>query len=66
MKLLDTVALTTDLPEENLSRGQVGTLVEELAPDVFLVEFSDNQGRTYALLPLEVHQLLPLKYARVA
>ena len=66
MKLLDTVALTTDLPEENLSRGQVGTLVEELAPDVYLVEFSDNQGRTYALLPLEVQQLLPLKYARVA
>jgi hypothetical protein len=31
VKLLDVVALTVDLPEYNLWRGQVGTVVEMLA-----------------------------------
>lgn len=31
VKLLDVVALTVDFPEYNLWRGQVGTVVEELA-----------------------------------
>jgi hypothetical protein len=60
--LLDVVALTEDLPEQGLRRGQVGTVVEELAADVFEVEFSDNEGRTYALLPLRVGQLIVLHY----
>lgn len=62
IKLLDVVALTEDLPERGLSRGQVGTVVEELAPDVFEVEFNDNQGRTYAMLALRSNQLLLLRY----
>ena len=52
MKLLDTVALLEDLPERHLHRGQVGTVVERLRGDVYEVEFSDGEGRTYALLPL--------------
>ena len=44
IKLLDVVALTTDLPEENLWRGQVGTVVEILADGAaFEVEFSDRE-----------------------
>ena len=31
VKLLDVVALTVDLPEYNLWRGQVGTVVDTLA-----------------------------------
>jgi len=62
IKLLDIVALTEDLPERDLRRGQVGTVVEELAPDVFEVEFNDNQGRTYAMLALRSDQLLVLRY----
>jgi len=31
VKLLDIIALTVDLPEYNLWRGQVGTVVEMLA-----------------------------------
>jgi hypothetical protein len=42
--LSDIVALTEDLPERRLWRGQVGTVVELLAPDVFEVEFCDNDG----------------------
>jgi len=60
--LLDIVALTEDLPKEGLQRGQVGTIVENLAPDVYEVEFCDNLGRTYAMLSLRVEQILLLRY----
>jgi hypothetical protein len=60
--LLDVVALTEDLPEHGLPRGQVGTVVEELAPDAFLIEFSDDQGRTDIMLPLRTHQLIALHF----
>ena len=66
MKLLETVALKIDLPKDELVAGQVGTVVEELASDAYLVEFSDDEGRTYAMLPLNEAQLLALKYAKVA
>ena len=62
IKLLDVVALTQDLPDHGLQRGQVGTVVEELAPGVFEVEFSDDEGHTYAMLSLRADQLLALRY----
>ncbi|MDM7995512.1 MAG: DUF4926 domain-containing protein [Acidobacteriota bacterium] len=62
IKLLDVVALTEDLPKRKLCRGQVGTVVELLDPGVFEVEFSDNDGRTYASLALKENQLLVLYY----
>jgi hypothetical protein len=66
IKLLDVVALTVDLPERNMTRGQVGTVVEELAPGVFEVEFSDTRnGHTYATFPVKAEQLLPLRYTPV-
>ncbi|MEH2066507.1 MAG: DUF4926 domain-containing protein [Nostoc sp.] len=49
MKLLDVVALTEDLAEVGLHRGQVGTIVEEYEPGVFEVEFSDLTGKAYAV-----------------
>ena len=60
--LLDVVALTTDLPASGLVRGQVGTVVEVLGPGTCEVEFSDDDGRTYAQLPLREDQLLLLHY----
>ena len=45
IRLLDVVALIDDLPQESLARGQVGTVVEILAPGVFEVEFADDRGR---------------------
>ncbi len=62
VKLLDVVALVQELPSHGLSLGQVGTVVEILAPDVFEVEFSDNEGRTFAELALKADQLLVLHY----
>jgi hypothetical protein len=60
--LLDVVALTEDLPQQKLYRGQVGTVVEILAPNVFEVEFSDDEGQTYAMLALRTDQLMVLHY----
>ena len=62
INLLDVVALTSDLPERGLCRGQVGTVVELLAPGVFEVEFSNDQRRTYASLALRAEHLLVLHY----
>jgi hypothetical protein len=60
IKLLDTVALLEDLPERKLKRGEVGTVVEILAPDVYEIEFSDDEGQRYAELALRGDQLVTL------
>jgi hypothetical protein len=63
-KLLDVVALTTDMPAERLVRGQVGTIVEMLSDGHAEVEFSDEQGKTYAMLALPLAQLIVLHHAQ--
>lgn len=65
MRLLDVVALTEDVPERGLRRGQVGTVVESLGPGVYEVEFSDDSGRTYAMLALREEQLMALHHQPV-
>ena len=62
LELLSVVALLEDDPGHNLRRGQVGTVVECLAPGVFEIEFSDDEGRTYASLSLRADQLLQLRH----
>ncbi|NJL68860.1 MAG: DUF4926 domain-containing protein [Oscillatoriales cyanobacterium RU_3_3] len=62
-KLLDVVALTVDLPQYNLWRGQVGTIVEILADGAaFEVEFSDRNGRTYESVGLRPEQIMVLRF----
>ena len=58
IKLLDTVALLEDLPERKLKRGEVGTVVEILAPDAYEVEFCDDEGQAYAELALRGEQIV--------
>jgi len=60
-RLLDVVALLTDVPEHRLVRGQVGTVVEIL-DGAYEVEFCDEEGVTYAELALERGQLLVLHH----
>ena len=60
LKLLDTVALLQDIPSRKLKRGEVGTVVEILAADVYEVEFCDDEGQTYAELALRANQLILL------
>lgn len=62
LELLSVVALLRDNPEHGLVRGQVGTVVERLDEGVVEVEFSDDDGRTFAQMPVPADQLLPLHY----
>lgn len=64
--LFDVVALRQDMDEHELRRGQVGTIVEILGDDVFEVEFTDNEGRTYSTLALKSEQLMVLHYEPAA
>jgi hypothetical protein len=64
--LLNAVALLNDLPEHGLVRGQVGTIVEPLDEATALVEFSDNEGRAYAIVPCPREALLVLRTAPLA
>ncbi len=51
MKLLDVVEVLHDLPEE-VAKGQVGTVVEELDSNTVLVEFADRNGIALAIFPI--------------
>jgi len=62
IRLLEVVALAEALPDRGLVQGQVGTVVEELAPGVYEVEFSDNSGRTYAVGAIPATSLIVLHY----
>ena len=59
--ILDVVALLSDVPSYGLVRGQVGTVVE-LLDGAYEVEFSDDEGQTYAELALSPDQLLVLRH----
>ncbi len=61
-ELLDVVALLRDISEKSLATGQVGTVVEILDAANMLVEFSDDEGRPYAIVPVQQSQLLVLHY----
>lgn len=54
------VALTEDLPSLGLSRGQMGTVTEKLGPDAYEVEFSNEEGETYATAAIEGAKLMRL------
>ena len=60
IELLSVVALLADIPDKDLLRGQVGTVVETLAPGMFEVDFSDDKGQTYATRALRADQLMRL------
>ncbi|MGH7175988.1 MAG: DUF4926 domain-containing protein [Tepidisphaeraceae bacterium] len=62
IKLLDVVALMEDLPDEGLVRGQVGTVVETVAPGVYEIEFSDDNGQAYAFASMPAEKLLVLHH----
>jgi hypothetical protein len=54
---LDTVALSRDLPEHNLRRGDLGAVVQVLASDLYEVEFVRASGVTEALVSLSSNDL---------
>ena len=62
VELLSVVALVEDMLDRGLRRGQVGTVVENLAPGVSEVEFSDDSGKPYASLSLRSDHLRRLHH----
>ncbi len=64
IKILDVVAITEDIPEHGLRRGEVGTVVERWADGVFEVEFSDDSGKAYAFAALPARQLMKLYFRK--
>lgn len=62
LEVLSVVTLLEDSKDQKVLRGQVGTIVERLAPGVYEVEFSDDEGQTYASLSLRADQLLQLHH----
>jgi len=50
--LLETVALTHDIPQSGLRRGDLGAIVELHDSEAFEVEFVAASGRSQALLRL--------------
>ena len=65
IEMHSVVALVEDLPQEGLVRGQVGTVVENWAPGLYEIEFSDDNGRTYARVTLKAEQLMRLHHEPV-
>jgi len=65
IEMLAVVALLQEVPELGLVKGQVGTVVEDLAPGIYEVEFCDDSGRTYAMASLKAEQLLRLHHEPV-
>lgn len=51
-KLLQTVVLDRDLPEQGLRKGDLGAVVQVYEPDGLEVEFVSASGKTEALVTL--------------
>jgi hypothetical protein len=65
IQLFDVVALTDDVPEHKLWRGEIGTVVECHPGGAYEVEFVAQDGYTYALVTLRAEQLIPLRQKKV-
>jgi len=62
IELLDVVVLTKPMPDLGLRKGALGTVVEVLDKDIFLVEFADTNGITYAMPALAAAELMKVYY----
>jgi hypothetical protein len=69
--MLDLVALLEEMPTTHfatgapltLRRGQIGTVVMTYDGSAFEVKFCDAQGRTFAMMPIPVGNLIRLHEA---
>ena len=64
----DVVALLVDLPNANLQRGDVGTVIQVFAstsdhPEGLIVEFVDEFGKVQAQTDItDLNQIVKLRY----
>jgi len=60
-KVLDTVVLDRDLPQQGLRSGDLGAVVQVYEPDGLEVEFVTASGKTQALVTLQVRDVRPVQ-----
>jgi hypothetical protein len=60
-KLLDTVVLDRDLPEQGLRNGDLGAGVQVYEPGGLEVEFVTASGKTQVLVTLNVNDVRPVQ-----
>ena len=67
IKELDSVVLTTDLPEHGLTRGDIGTVVLVHHDNSgYEVEFMTLDGETVAVVSLLLSQVRPISHREIA
>lgn len=66
IELYSVIAIICDIPEKQLRKGQVGTVVEKLAKNVYEVEFCDKNGQTIITTSIKSEQILILHYDLIA
>jgi hypothetical protein len=66
IKELDTIVLTTDLPEHGLSVGDLGTVVLMHKHGGYEVEFMTLDGETIAVVSLSPEQVRPVGRREIA
>ena len=59
-RVLDTIVLDRDLPDQGLCKGDLGAVVEVYEPDELEVEFVTASGRTAALVTLNARDVRPV------
>lgn len=63
----DRVVLTTDVPAEKLTAGDVGTVVHIYADGgAYEVEFVSLDGETIAVVTLELSRVRPVEHREIA
>ena len=66
IKLLDVVELTQDVPEHNLKRGYIGTVVEILSNgEAYEVEFSNTNGQMFKCVSFLDSQLRVIPHEQI-
>ena len=66
IKLLDVVALTQDVPEHNLKRGDIGTVVEILSNgEAYEVEFSNTNGQMFKCVSFLASQFRVIPHEQI-
>jgi hypothetical protein len=63
---LDTVVLTTELPEHSLKAGDLGTVVLVHRHGGYEVEFMTLDGETVAVVSLSPDQVRPVGHREIA
>jgi hypothetical protein len=62
IEILDIVTVLQDIPLERLVKGNIGTVVEILDKEMFLVEFCDKNGKTLKMLELSNNQIMKINF----